>query len=106
MAIVRRDFGTSLGPPLTMTGLCRSSDHAHRELNGMLGVWARQIRGGQPMTKDEKLEIFGGPNWQNNKTFEQLLAVFDKRAADIVTKRLRDERGQRGAGDRLLGSMQ
>ena len=43
MAIVKRDFGTSLGPPLTMTGLCRSSDHACRELDRMLGVWARQI---------------------------------------------------------------
>ena len=41
------------------------------------------------MTKDEKLEIFGGPNWQNNKTFENLLAVFDKREAPIVAKKAR-----------------
>lgn len=87
MAIVKRDFGISLGPPLTMTGLCRSSNHACRELDRMLGVWARQIQGGQPMTKDAQLEIFGGPNWQNNKTFERLLAVFDKKEADIVAKK-------------------
>lgn len=54
MAIVKRDLGTSLGPLLTMTGLCRSSDHAFRELNRMLDAWARQIQGGQAMSVNRR----------------------------------------------------
>ncbi|KAG4442225.1 hypothetical protein IFR05_002274 [Cadophora sp. M221] len=48
---VKRDYGTSFGPLLTMTGLCHSAEQAWGELDRMLGVWARQMQSGQPMTK-------------------------------------------------------
>lgn len=43
-AVVKRDYGTSFGPPLTITGICHSEDHAWRELDRMLGAWATQAR--------------------------------------------------------------
>ena len=52
------------------------------------------------MTKDEKPEIFGGPNWQNSKTFEQLLAVFDKRGGYCGKKGYQ----MKGAGGRAVSS--
>ena len=71
-AIVRKVFGDSLGPPLTMTGLCNSSDQAWDELDRMLRVWAKQVQSGKPITKDQTLEIFGGPKGQSKAVLEQL----------------------------------
>lgn len=85
-AIVKRDFGTSFGPPLTMTGICDSSDHAWRELDRMLRVWARQVLSGQPMTKDQSLEIFGGPRGQNKAILELFLDELSKRGVGPVAK--------------------
>ncbi|RDL32514.1 Uncharacterized protein BP5553_08970 [Venustampulla echinocandica] len=81
-SLVRKDFGLEFGPPLTMTGLCNSSEHAVRELDRMLGVWARQIQSGQPMTKALNLEVFGGPNGQNKAVLEQFLVELEKRGTD------------------------
>merc|ERR1712098_197834 len=67
--VVKRDYGTSFGSPLTMTGLYNSSGH-WGELERMLDLWARQIRSGQPMTKAQSLEIFRGPNGRNKPILE------------------------------------
>lgn len=76
-AIVQKDLGTSY-EPLTMTGLCNSKDLAWKELDRMLGLWARQKQSGQPMTKDQELEIFGGPNGQNKPILRQYFASWIK----------------------------
>jgi hypothetical protein len=67
LCIVKKDFGSHFGPPLTMTGICNSEEQAWRELEKMLDVWARQVQSRQPMTKAQALEIFGGPNGHNTK---------------------------------------
>lgn len=43
---VLRDYGSSFGPPLTMTWFHDSEEAAHRELNRMLVIWAAQVRRG------------------------------------------------------------
>jgi len=43
MDVVKKDFGSEFGLPLTVTGLCNSSKQAWRDLDRMLGVWARQV---------------------------------------------------------------
>jgi hypothetical protein len=40
----------------------------------MLGAWATQAHSGRPMTDDETLKIFGGPNGVNKPLLKQLLA--------------------------------
>lgn len=77
--VVKRDFGLCIGPPLTMTGLCNSAEQAWRELDRMLGVWARQIQGGHPMTKAQSLEIFGGPNGRKRAILEKFHDEVEKR---------------------------
>ncbi|EED18754.1 hypothetical protein TSTA_124730 [Talaromyces stipitatus ATCC 10500] len=77
-AVVKRDDGTSFGPPLTMTGVCQSEEHTWRELDRMLDVWARQIQSGQPMTKDKVLKIFGGPKGQSRAILKQYFAEAEK----------------------------
>ena len=77
--VVKKDFGLRFGPPLTMTGICNSQEQAWRELDRMLGVWARQIQGGQPMTKAQSLEIFGGPNGRNRFVLEKSLDEVERR---------------------------
>jgi len=57
-AVVKRDFGTCVGPPLTMTGPCSSTEQGWNELERMLGAWARQTQTGQPMTKDQTLNTY------------------------------------------------
>lgn len=42
--LVKKDFGTSLGPPLTMTTFCNSSEAAWTELEEMLELWANQVQ--------------------------------------------------------------
>ncbi|KAJ5959467.1 uncharacterized protein N7479_006617 [Penicillium vulpinum] len=70
-AVVKKDFGSSFGPPLTMTGECNSQEHVWKELDRMLGLWARVEQSGQPMTEYQRLEIFGGPNGQNKPILRQ-----------------------------------
>jgi hypothetical protein len=81
--IVRKDFGSSFGPPLTMTGLCNSEDEAWNELERMLGLWATQVQSGQPMTMAQRLDIFGGPKGENRK----ILELFEKERSEIEMKR-------------------
>jgi hypothetical protein len=57
---VKKDFGSSFGPPLTMTSVCPSDEAAWAELDKKLKLWANQVARRTPMTKGEKLEIFGG----------------------------------------------
>lgn len=80
---VKMDFGSHYGPPLTMTGGCNSEEHAWRELDRMLGVWAKQVQSGQPMTKAKSLEIFGGPNGRNAFVLEKFLDETKKRGIDL-----------------------
>ena len=40
--VVKRDYGTEYGPPLTMTVMCKSTQQVWKELDRMLGAWARQ----------------------------------------------------------------
>ncbi|OHF00792.1 hypothetical protein CORC01_03866 [Colletotrichum orchidophilum] len=74
--VVKRDFGTSFGPPLTMTGPCGSEEAAFKELDRMLGLWAAQVTRGTPMTREESLKIFGGPRggqrWILNRVWDTL----------------------------------
>lgn len=61
-----------------MTGLCNSAEQAWRELDRMLGVWARQTQSGHPMAKAQSLEIFGGPNGRNKSVLEKFLNLVEK----------------------------
>ena len=79
MCHVKKDFGDSFGPPLTMTSLCRSSEAAWAELDRMLELWAKQVKRGTPMTKDEQLEVFGGPKGEHKKLISQVIDAFEKR---------------------------
>jgi hypothetical protein len=74
--IVRQDFGLSFGPPLTMTGLCPSEEAAWNELDRMLKLWAEQVMRGTPMSKHEKLNIFGGRNGENKHVLSQFIDEF------------------------------
>lgn len=78
-AVVKKDFGDSFGPPLTITGICNSENHVWRELDRMLGLWARVVQSGQPMTEDQNLEIFGGPNGQNKPILREFMAMMSKK---------------------------
>ena len=77
--VVKKDFGLEYGPPLTMTGLCNSSEQVWKELDRMLGAWATQRQTGQKMTKDQKLDIVGGPNGRNKAVLESFLAESERR---------------------------
>lgn len=79
--VVKKDFGTSFGPPLTMTSLCPSRDAAWAELDRMLELWARSVKRGTPMTKDEKLAVFGGWKGKHSKILSDFIDVFEKRSA-------------------------
>jgi len=76
---VKRDYGDEFGPPLTMTGLCNSQDRAWSELNRMLDVWARQVQSGLPMTKEQSLDIFSGPNGQSRAVLGKFLDELKRR---------------------------
>lgn len=77
--LVKKDFGDSFGPPLTITSLCRSSEAAWAELDKMLELWAKQVKCGMPMTKNETLEIFGGPRGEHRKLLSKVIDAFEKR---------------------------
>jgi hypothetical protein len=76
---VKKDFGNSFGPPLTMTSLCRSREAAWAELGRMLELWAKQVKHGTPMTKDEKLEVFRGPKGKHKKLLSKFIDEFEMR---------------------------
>lgn len=75
---VKRDFGDSYGPPLTITCVCVSSDAAWAELDRMLELWAKQIRSGTPITRDVKLKIFGGPNGEYKSLLKKVWNEFER----------------------------
>ncbi|KAI0141808.1 hypothetical protein GGR57DRAFT_486450 [Xylariaceae sp. FL1272] len=70
---VQRDYGDSLGPPLTMTMPCRSEEAAWSELERMLRLRAFQVISGKPMTREQHLEIFGGPGGRCKGVLKQFL---------------------------------
>jgi hypothetical protein len=76
---VKKDFGYSFGPPLTLTSLCHSSEAAWGELDRMLELWAKQVKRGTPMTKDERLDIFGGRKGEFKKLLSKFIDEFEKR---------------------------
>jgi hypothetical protein len=78
IGIVRKDFGDAFGDPLAMTGIFGSTEQAGRELERMLGLWARQVQSGQPMTKEQRLEIFGGPDGRDRPLVERVLAKLER----------------------------
>lgn len=77
--VVKKDFGLSLGPPLTMTSLCPSEEAALAELDRMLELWAKQVKRGTPMTKDEKLNIFGGWKGKHKNILSRFIDEFERR---------------------------
>ena len=76
---VKKDFGTSFGPPLTMTSLCPSPEAAWAELDRMLSLWAAQVRRGTPMTKHDSLEIFGGSRGEHRNLLSRVADAMEKR---------------------------
>ncbi|KAH7068508.1 hypothetical protein FB567DRAFT_541209 [Paraphoma chrysanthemicola] len=77
--VVKKDYGTAFRPPLTMTGLCPSSDAALAELDRMLGLWAKQVVRGTDMTKDEMLSIFGGRKGEKKGVLGSFIGECEKR---------------------------
>ena len=80
--VVKKDYGLHLGPPLTMTGVCDSEKQAWSELDRMLDIWAKQVQSGKPMTRAQRLEIFGGPNGRNRLALEKFFDEAKKRGID------------------------
>jgi hypothetical protein len=79
VCIVKQDFGSSIGPPLTMTGLCPSEEAAWNELDRMLELWAESVMRGTPMSKQEKVDIFGGRNGESRNLLSQFVDEFERR---------------------------
>jgi len=75
---VRRDFGTSFGPALMIAIAHGSSERALAELDRMLGLWVKYIERGTPMSKDERLEIFGGPRGKYKNLLSEVIDVYEK----------------------------
>ena len=73
LCFVRQDHGFSFGPTLVMTNVCNGSDRAWNELDRMLRLWARQVESGRPMTREERLEIFSGPNGAYRSLLETVM---------------------------------
>ncbi|KAK1675965.1 hypothetical protein BDP55DRAFT_662811 [Colletotrichum godetiae] len=88
---VLRDYGSSFGPALTMTLLCHSEEAAYRELDRMLGIWAAQVRRGTPMTKEESLEIFGGPRGECKRVLEEFWSASAASQAAVQSTESRGE---------------
>lgn len=85
-AVVTKEGDSEPGPALTITGLCYSPEHVLAELDRMLFAWARQVQSGQPMTKEESLDIFGGPKGRNKPILETFMAEMDARAKEAEAK--------------------
>lgn len=77
--VVKKDFGSSFGPPLTTTSLCPSSEAAFAELDRMLDLWAKQVKRGTPMTEDEKLNIFGGRKGEHKNLLNKFIDELERR---------------------------
>jgi hypothetical protein len=77
--IVKKDFGLSFGPPLTMTGLCPSSEAAWAELDRMLELWAKVVKRGTPMSKDETLSVFGGCKGESKVILSKFIDEFERK---------------------------
>ncbi|OCL06348.1 hypothetical protein AOQ84DRAFT_390256 [Glonium stellatum] len=84
LCCVRKDFGTKFGPPLTITDVCGSSEAAWAELDRMLRLWANVVKRGTPMTKDEKLEIFSGPEGDRTGLLSRSIDKFDRLNAKMT----------------------
>jgi hypothetical protein len=80
-AMVRKDNGDSFGPPLTMTGACRSQDEAYKELERMLKTWASQEGSGAPMTREQGLGIFGGRRGEHRPILKLWMDKFEQKRA-------------------------
>ena len=76
--LVRKDFGTSFGPPLTMTNYYPSVEAAWTELDRMLSLLAKQVQRGTPMTKQESLEIFGGSRGEHRNILSKFMDYKEK----------------------------
>jgi hypothetical protein len=76
--VVKEDRGLSFSSPLTMTNFCNGPDRAWEELDRMLRTWARQVESGRPMTREECLEIFSGPNGRHRNFLEAFLNKKDE----------------------------
>jgi hypothetical protein len=48
----------------------------------MLGAWAGQKQTGQPMTKAQNLDIFGGPHGQNRAKLSKFIDELERREAE------------------------
>lgn len=83
--VVKKDFGTAFGPPLTMTSLCRSEEAAWAELDRMLHLWATQVQRGMPMTKDETLEIFGGSKGEHKIMLSKVIDTLEQKEGKSQT---------------------
>jgi len=70
---VRQDHGLSFGPTLVITSVRGGPDRAWNELDRMLRLWARQVESGRPMTREEHLEIFSGPNGEYRNLLETVM---------------------------------
>ncbi|KAH7109597.1 hypothetical protein B0J11DRAFT_586451 [Dendryphion nanum] len=81
---VKKDFGTSFGPPLMITDVCPSSEAAWKELDRMLNLWAEQVKRGTPMTKEENLEIFGGRRGEQKMILSKFIDILEKREVKIL----------------------
>lgn len=79
MCHVKKDFGDSYGLPLMMTSLCGSEEAAWAELDRVLELWAKQVKRGTPMTKNETLEIFGGSKGEHKRVLSEFMDEFEKR---------------------------
>lgn len=79
VCVVKKDFGLSFGPLLTMTGLCPSENAAWAELDRMLRLWAQQVQRGTSMTKSERLDIFGGWRGQDKNVLSIFIDESEKR---------------------------
>jgi hypothetical protein len=56
--------------PLSMTPHCRGKEAAWKELARMLRIWAIQAATGKPLTKEQRLAIFGGPRGEYRALLE------------------------------------
>lgn len=61
-----------------MTTLCRSERAAWNELERMLRLWAEQVQSGRPMTKAQRLDIFGGPRGEYRQLLERVHTFREK----------------------------
>jgi hypothetical protein len=79
VCVVKKDFGTSYGPLLMITSVCRSSEAAWAELDRVLDLWAKQVKRWTPMTKAENLEIFEGPKGEHKRLLRKFMDQLERR---------------------------